>query len=110
MNNEGLTFSNKREKADDVNVSAPTVKSTRSAMPAEGMDQGATVKTDIHERFKRNDGKQTFQDGKEMYTGLKDYLHKSGHQDKEGVGRTKRIGPLRAPANHQPTCIFDYKR
>lgn len=108
--NDGLTFSNTRtkRKIDISQISAPTVQSMRSAMPAEGLDQGATVKTDIHERFKRNDGKQTFEDGKEMYTGLKDYMHKSGHQDKEGVGRTHRIGPLRAPANHQPTCIFDY--
>jgi len=105
--NDGLTFSNVRKK-ESIDVLAPTVKSTRSAMPAEGVDQGATVKTEVHERFKRNDGKQTMQNGKELYTGLKDYMHKAQHQDKEGVGRTKRIGPLRAPANHQPTCIFDY--
>ena len=37
------------------------------------------------------------------------YTNKPGHQDAEGVNKTSRIGPARAPSDHLPTCIFDYQ-
>eukprot|EP00494_Astrolonche_serrata_P033488 UN33757 len=105
MNN--TDFSNARAKRDHDVIT--TVDSQRSAMPADGVDQGATTYVEQKDRFRREDGEIKFKDGHELYTGMNKYTHKPGHQDQEGVSKTARIGPARQGSTHLITCIYDYQ-
>jgi len=114
--NKDHDFSNRRAAAgtqsgatDETDGIQPTVDSARTAMPHDGLDQKATKEVK-RTKYKRHDG-AVFEtdDGQELYKGLNEYVYKAKAQDKEGVSKTQRIGPGRAPANHLPTCIFDYQ-
>lgn len=111
INRSQTTFGNARKKRkleddDDIRIS---INTTGNAAPHDGSDNRATMKINVKERYKREDGDIIFQDGQELYQGMNKYTNKAGHQDAEGVNKTSRIGPARAPADHLPTCIFDYQ-